>query len=50
MLKLISILNTSVDPCITCTDIVDNHDYDNNPDDGHDNKKHICGHVSITYR
>ena len=26
---------------------VDNHSYDDNTDDGHDNSKDICGHIAI---
>ena len=40
----IKIKSTSVDPCITCTDIVDNHDGDDNTGDDHDNKNDSYGH------
>ena len=29
---------------------VDNQDYDDNTDAGHDNNNVICGHVSMIYR
>ena len=29
---------------------VDNHDYDDNTDDGHDKLTEICGEISMIYR
>ena len=37
---------------VSCNDDehVDNHDYDDNFDDGHDSNYDIYGHTSMTYR